>query len=82
MLRASTPTINILPCLPCIYTLELKLVHVYSRVATSVELELSFPLANRGRTRMGEEDNDHESDVDIVFLHAGIGRHWATTKEN
>ena len=42
--------------------------HVYSRVATSVELELPFPLANRGRTRMGEEDNDHESDEVIVFL--------------
>ena len=57
-------------------------VYIYSRVETSVELELPFPLANRGRTRMGEEDNDHESDEDIVFLRAGIGRHWATTKEN
>jgi len=43
-------------------------VHIYSRVETSVELELPFPLANRGRTRMGEEDNDHESDEVIVFL--------------
>ena len=54
----------------CIYTLELKLV------------ELPFPLADRGRTRMGEEDNDHESDDDIVFRMLGLGGIWATTEEN
>ena len=79
LLCASTPTINILPCLPCIYTLELKLVHIYSRVETS---RTAFSVGRPRENKNGGGGQWSWERWGYSVLHAGIGRHCATTKGN